>query len=73
MKKHIRFSPKKTKDLPLNELYKLMDQHKSYLKFLQENDMCTDKGKTVVVNRVMSVYEMIPNRSINDNDNILKM
>ena len=34
--------------------------------------MCTDKEKTVVVNRVRYVYNMIANRSINDNDNITK-
>ena len=47
--------PQKTKDLPIDTLYKLIDQHMSYLKFLQENVKCTDENKTVVVNRVMSV------------------
>ena len=47
-----------------------MGQHKSYLKFVHDNDMCSDEEKAVVVNRVRSVYEMVTNRSINDNNNI---
>ena len=60
-------------DLTLNELYELMEQHKKYLTFLKDNDMCTETEKKDVVQRVKDIYCIINNRNIDsDNSNINK-
>ena len=39
----------KLEDLPLQDLYILIDQHKGCLKFLQENNICSPEEKADVL------------------------
>ena len=49
--------------LPLAQLYALMDQHKSHLKFLQDNGMCSENDKNEIVSEVKKIYNIIVRRS----------
>ena len=48
-----------TEDLPLKDMYDLIDQHKLHLKFLQDNDVCDDTEKVVIIQSIKDVFEMI--------------
>ena len=59
-------TPKKTKnkkgglqDLTSEELFTQMESHKSHLKFLQENDMCTPEEKAEIVGQVKAIYKLV--------------
>ena len=46
-------------DLTSEELFAQMELHKSHLKFLQENDMCTPDGKAEIIGQVKSIYKLV--------------
>ena len=56
-------------DLSSEELFAQMESHKSHLKFLQENDMCTPEDKKEIVDRVKEIYKLIT-ISHNSNKNV---
>lgn len=58
-----RSTETKLEDLPLNDLFDRMNQHKDHLKFLQENDMCSQEEKEEIVQRVKEIYKVISCRS----------
>ena len=46
-------------DLSHHDLFAQIELHKSHLKFLQENDMCTPTEKAEIVERVKEIYKVI--------------
>ena len=50
-------------DLPRTELFELINQHKLHLKFLQENDMCSDEEKLEIVNEVKKLFNITNGQS----------
>ena len=46
----------------LEQLLALMEYHKSYLKLLQENDMCTPEEKDSVFAEIKAIWNIIRNR-----------
>ena len=52
-----------TENLPLTDLYIMIDQHKSHMNFLKEHDMLTDTKKSEIVGKISHVFEIIEGRS----------
>ena len=46
-------------DLSLNELFQQMDNHKNHLKFLQDNQMCSNEEKEQIVKTIKDIYALI--------------
>ena len=53
----------KLEDLPLQDLFDRMDQHKGHLKLLQENDMCSQEEKEEIMEMVKEIYNVTTCRS----------
>ena len=54
-----RDSTARLEDLSSEELFAQMESHKSHLKFLQDNDMCTLEEKEQIVGQVKEIYKLI--------------
>ena len=50
-------------DLPLDELYKLIAQHRMHLEFLKECGMCDDEKKKHIVSQCENIFMIINGRS----------
>jgi len=50
-------------NLSMDDLYKLIEQHKLHLSFLKENDLCTDLKKTEIVEKIEGVFDIIMKRT----------
>jgi len=50
-------------DLSLNELFQQMDNHKNHLKFLQENQMCSNEEKEEIIKTIKDIYTLISKRT----------
>ena len=50
-------------DLPLDDLYKLIEQHRKHLDFLKENDMCDTEKTKSIVNKCEMVFDIINSRT----------
>lgn len=55
------------KDLSLNKLFEQMDNHKSHLKFLQENETCSPEEKKEILSTIKEIYLLISNRTKGNN------
>ena len=49
--------------LSMDDLYKLIEQHKLHLLFLKDNDLCTDIKKKEIVDRIEGVFDIIMKRT----------
>ena len=52
-------SSSRLEDMTHEELLAQIELHKSHLKFLQDNDMCTSPEKAEIVGRVKEIYKVI--------------
>ena len=50
-------------NLPLDDLYKMLQQHKLHMKFLKDNDMMTDDRKLKIVEKVEYISHIIEGSS----------
>ena len=50
-------------NLPLTELFKLIEQHKLHLKFMEDNGMSSEEGKLEIINEIKDIFLIIKNRS----------
>ena len=55
----------------MDDLYKLIEQHKLHLLFLKENDLCLDAKKKEIVEKIEGVFDIISNRTNNSNNNLV--
>ena len=46
-------------NLSMDDLYKLIEQHKLHLLFLKDNDLCTDIKKNEIVEKIEGVFDII--------------
>ena len=58
-------------NLSMDDLYKLIEQHKLHLLFLKENDLCSDAKKKEIVEKIEGVFDIISNRTNNSNNNLV--
>ena len=63
-----RNKPESNEDLQienqsLSSLIALVEQHKSHLAFLKENDMCDDDRKGEIMNEIENIFIIINSRS----------
>ena len=49
--------------LSMDDLYKLIEQHKLHLLFLKDNDLCSDKKKDEIVEKIEGVFDIISKRT----------
>ena len=52
-------------NLSMDDLYKLIEQHKLHLLFLKENDLCSDEKRDGIVEKIEGVFEIISTRTNN--------
>ena len=50
-------------NLSMDDLYKLIEQHKLHLEFLTSNNMCTEVKKDNIVAKIEDVFEIISQRT----------
>ena len=46
-------------NLSMDDLYKLIEQHKLHLLFLKDNDLCTDIKRNEIVEKIEGVFDII--------------
>ena len=51
------------KDLPMKDLYAMIEQHKLHIKFLKDNDILPDDKKTDIIQKIEYVFSIIEGRS----------
>ena len=56
-------------NLSMDDLYKLIEQHKLHLLFLKENDLCSDGKRDEIVAKIEGVFDIISKRT---NDSVKK-
>ena len=49
--------------MSMDDLYKLIEQHKLHLLFLKDNDLCSDNKKDEIVEKIESVFDIISKRT----------
>ena len=54
-------------ELTLNELFEQMDNHKKHLKFLKDNDMCSDEEQAEIVATIKNLYKIISDKTKGNN------
>ena len=60
-----KLSPNVTiEDLPLDEPYKLIAQHRMHLEFLKECGMCDDEKKQDIVSKCEGIFHIINGRTL---------
>jgi len=50
-------------NLSMDDLYKLIEQHKLHLLFLKDNDLCTDIKQNQIVEKIEGVFDIISKRT----------
>ena len=55
-KPYLKPSHNPTEDFPLKDMYDLIDQHKLHLQYLQDNDVCDDTEKVVIIQSIKDVF-----------------
>ena len=50
-------------DLPLDELYKLLDQHRTHLEFLKQLNMCDANKTKSIVEKCELIFNIIHSRT----------
>ena len=48
--------------LPRKDLFALIEQHKMHLKFVKENDICSEEEKIEIVARLKRLFEIMNGR-----------
>jgi len=49
--------------LSMDDLYKLIEQHKLHLLFLKDNDLCSDNKKDEIVEKIEGLFDIISKRT----------
>ena len=52
-------------NLTMDDLYKLIEQHKLHLLFLKENNLCSDDKRDGIIEKIEGVFEIISRRTNN--------
>ena len=50
-------------NLSMDDLYKLIEEHKLHLLFLREDHLCSDEKRDDIVGKIEGVFEIITNRA----------